>query len=210
MVKTVIFDFDMTLVNSIYAITKGLNQMAEHFSLPRVTEDDTRKVMSLPSSEFWSALWGEHNPAWSEYFLAAVKGDEKHYLEIVPGAVELLAGLKNNGTALGLATNRDDAWAALSSVDLARFFDAAVGAGDVEKPKPHPDMVLKVMHQVGADPGQTILIGDAVYDVQAANAAGIKAIAVLEGGVPRTELLAAGAWQLVDTLKDAGDILNRL
>ena len=208
MVRTVIFDFDMTLVDSIYAITRGLNKMAEHFNLRRVDESDTRRVISLEAKEFWKALWGREDPAWRDYFVTAVAGQEKNYLEVAPGAVDLLRRLKDEGFGVGLATNRDNAWYALGAIGLAKYFDTAVGSRDVPRGKPSPDMILMAMEQMGASPGQTIYVGDSPYDMQAASKAGIRAVGVLEGGTSRADLLAAGAWQVRPTLSDLDDILN--
>ena len=208
MVRTIIFDFDMTLVDSIYAITRGLNKMAEHFNLRQVDENDTRRVMSLEAKDFWKTLWGYDDPAWRDYFVKAVAGQEKNYLEVSPGAVELLRRLRNKGFGVGLATNRDNAWYALASIGLAKYFDTAVGSRDVSRGKPSPDMLLLAMNQMGADPGQTVYIGDSPYDMEAASKAGVRAVGVLEGGTSREDLLAAGAWQVRPTLNDLDDILN--
>lgn len=206
MVKTVIFDFDMTLVDSIYAITRGLNKMARHFNLPLVVESDTRRVMSYQANDFWRNLWGYHDEAWNDYFIQEVARQESNYLELTPGALETLKKLKRQGLSLALATNRDNAWAALASMGLARYFDTAIGSRDVAQGKPAPDMILMAMGQLNADPGHTLYVGDAVFDMEAANRAGIRAVGVLEGGTSREELMRAGAWQVRDTLNDLDDI----
>ncbi|MDR1921948.1 MAG: HAD family hydrolase [Candidatus Adiutrix sp.] len=208
MTTTFIFDFDMTLVDSIFAVTRGLNRIARHFNLPPVTESETRRVMSLETKDFWTTLWGRYEAAWSEYFVAEVAGREANYLEIVPGAEAMLAELNAKGAALALATNRGNAWAALSSTGLSRYFDAAVGANDVARGKPAPDMLYLAMDRLKTDPGQAIYIGDAVYDMQAARAAGIKGLGLLQAGASAEELTAAGAWKIRATLIEARDLLE--
>jgi haloacid dehalogenase superfamily, subfamily IA, variant 3 with third motif having DD or ED/haloacid dehalogenase superfamily, subfamily IA, variant 1 with third motif having Dx(3-4)D or Dx(3-4)E len=209
-VQTLILDFDMTLVNSLPAITRGLNKMARHFKLPEVTEDDTRRVISLETRDFWQSLWGYYDEAWADFFLKEVADREKYYLEMTPGAEDLLKRLKSGGVSLGLATNRNNAWAALASVGLAAYFDTAVGSGDVNLGKPAPDMLFLAMDQLHADPGQTIYVGDAVFDMLAAKRAGIRAIGLLEGGTSKEELLEAGAWQVRQNLSDLNDLLQSL
>ena len=206
--KTVIFDFDMTLVDSICAITRGLNLMATHFGLAAVNEDDTRRVICLESSEFWSNLWGEYNPEWNDFFLKEVAHQEKDYLKIMPGATALLTELKAAGVKLALATNRNNAWAALAAINLAHYFDTAVGVSDVAKGKPAPDMINLALTRLQADPARTIMVGDAVYDIRAAVAAGVRAVGVLGGGGDRDRLMEAGAWQVCDNLEAVGDILS--
>lgn len=208
MAQTVILDFDMTLVDSIRAITRGLNKIAERFGLRHVNAGDTRRVISLPAKSFWSALWGRYEEEWSRYFLAEVSKEEKNYLEITPGAKELLRDLKAAGIQVALATNRDDAWRALASIDLAGYFDTAVGSLDVPRGKPAPDMLLLVMEQLRAEPGRCIYIGDSAFDMEAAAAAGIRAIGLTQGGLDRAALLAAGAWQVRDKLAESRDLLG--
>ncbi|MDL2259755.1 HAD family hydrolase [Deltaproteobacteria bacterium OttesenSCG-928-K17] len=207
MVQTVIFDFDMTLVDSIYAITRGLNKMAAHFNLRQVDDSDTRRVMSLPPKDFWSTLWGPHDEAWTDYFLKHVAAEEGDYLEPAPGATDLLSRLRAEGKSLGLATNRHDAWGALASVGLGKYFDTAIGAGDVAEGKPAPDMLLAIMEQMQSDPGETVFIGDSVSDMQAAVRAGIRGAGVTDGGTSREDLLKAGAWQVRQNLSELSDFL---
>ena len=66
MFQTIIFDFDLTLVNSLYAITKGLNNMAVRFGLPLVNEIDTRRVMSSEAKDFWRNVRGYPDEAWND------------------------------------------------------------------------------------------------------------------------------------------------
>ncbi len=207
--KAVIFDFDLTLVDSIYAITRGLNIMADHFGLPQVEQEDTRRVMSLETKAFWEALWGKYDPAWNDFFLSSVAGLEKQHLRLFDGARPLVENLKKAGFSLALATNRTHAWQALASVNLAPYFDTAVGATDVEHGKPAPDMIQLVLQQLRADPAQTVFIGDAVYDMRAACAAGIRAVGILEGrGATFQQLMEAGAWQVRPSLRDIDDLLG--
>jgi HAD superfamily hydrolase (TIGR01509 family) len=183
--------------------------MAAHFHLPQVTESEVLRVLHLESRELWSRLWGSYDEAWADFFIRKMAAEEKYYLEISPGAVDLLRRLKKNGLGLGLATNRDRPWEALASVGLAPYFDTAVGALDVARGKPAPDMLLLALEQLRADPGQTLYIGDAPTDMAAAARAGLRGVGLLEGaGLDRADLLAAGAWQIRSTLPDLADLLG--
>ncbi len=64
--------------------------------------------------------------------------------------------------------------------------------------KPHPAMVLECCSETGVDPAATIVIGDAIYDMQMARAAGAGAIGVSWGYATATQLDEAGAHQVVD------------
>src|SRR4051812_29929406 len=75
-------------------------------------------------------------------------------VEPMPGAVELIAALRDRGVPVGLATNSGRAFAtrALRAAGLYERFDAVVSAEDVERPKPAPDVYLAAAAAVGADP----------------------------------------------------------
>ncbi|MDR2725284.1 MAG: HAD family hydrolase, partial [Candidatus Adiutrix sp.] len=125
---------------------------------------------------------------------------------LAPGAIDLLNDLKKKGLSLALATNRDRPWEALASVGLAPYFDSAVGAMEVLRPKPAPDMLRLVMERLQADPDQTIFVGDAPSDMTAAARAGVRGVGILEGGGNPEELQAAGAWQIKAALPDLADL----
>ncbi len=70
---------------------------------------------------------------------------------------------------------------------------AVVDSGDVEQSKPEPDIVRAALDAVGVAPEDAVMMGDTVYDIQAANAAGVACIGVMCGGIGERELQEAGA-----------------
>ena len=73
---------------------------------------------------------------------------------------------------------------------------AVVSSSDVEQSKPAPDIVRAALEAAGVRPDAAVMVGDTVYDVRAACAAGVACIGLLTGGVSRAELLDAGAEAL--------------
>jgi phosphoglycolate phosphatase-like HAD superfamily hydrolase len=63
----------------------------------------------------------------------------------------------------------------------------------VDSSKPAPDLVHVALDQAGTSPGQTVFVGDSVWDAPACQHAGVPCIGVLSGGTSREELLDAGA-----------------
>jgi HAD superfamily hydrolase (TIGR01549 family) len=70
---------------------------------------------------------------------------------------------------------------------------AVVNSGDVEQSKPAPDIVQAALDAVGVAPENAVMLGDTVYDVRAANAAGVACIGLMCGGIGERELQEAGA-----------------
>ena len=70
---------------------------------------------------------------------------------------------------------------------------AVVNSGDVEQSKPAPDIVRAALEAVGVRPENAVMVGDTVYDVRAAKAAGVACIGLMCGGIGERELQEAGA-----------------
>jgi phosphoglycolate phosphatase len=107
---------------------------------------------------------------------------EKHCytdLELYEGIYDLLDDLSGD-YFLSVATNANDhiAKKMLSHTGIEKFFAKVVGANNVPNPKPHPDMLLKIIDEHKLEKHRTILIGDSPKDKLSAQSAGIDSIIV--------------------------------
>jgi HAD superfamily hydrolase (TIGR01509 family) len=85
---------------------------------------------------------------------------------------EVLADLKQTYFT-AMATNRSISWkGVIGHFALSDLLDFAIGAGDVEMPKPHPEMLLRCAEHFELQPSETVYVGDQWTDVQSANSAG--------------------------------------
>ncbi len=116
--------------------------------------------------------------------------DEVRPLE---GARDLIEDLKGRGHRVVLASSAkpDEVDHYLDLLDARDLADAWTTSGDVERTKPAPDLVQSALDRIGGGPA--VMIGDSVYDCQAAANAGVDTIAVLTGGFSDAELRRAGA-----------------
>ena len=87
------------------------------------------------------------------------------------------------------------------------FFDT-VWCADDGPGKPHPFMCLEAMGEVGAEPSQTLMIGDAVHDMRMARAAGVRAFGVTWGFGRADELHKAGAHEVFNSFEDLNTALE--
>jgi HAD superfamily hydrolase (TIGR01509 family) len=112
-----------------------------------------------------------------------------------PGAGQLLRKVHDCGIAVILATSAPaDELAILRRVlDADDVIDGQTTADDIEASKPAPDVFATATQRFSVDPRQALAIGDSVWDIQGANAAGIACVAVESGGSSRSELSEAGA-----------------
>jgi pyrophosphatase PpaX len=126
-------------------------------------------------------------------------------LECCAGIEEMLAQLSEEGRRLGIVTAKRRATVELAFevLPIARYFDAVVTAEQTERHKPHPEPLLRALELLDAARQEAVYIGDSPFDVAAAKAVGIAAIAVGWGGIhARERLLAEGPDAYVETVED--------
>jgi len=130
----------------------------------------------------------------------------------IQGFEDFVAAARAHGVKLAVATSAPPANIVftLDELDLRRHFDAVVGAADVARGKPHPDVFLKAAEQLGADPQDCIVFEDAPMGLEAARRAGMPAVVI-------TTTLPAGAFREFDNVVrivehyedlDVGDLLG--
>ena len=93
---------------------------------------------------------------------------------------QVLAGLKERGYKIGLATSSVSTLARpfLQRQNIEHFFDQLTTGEEVEHGKPNPDIYLKAARRVGVNPARCLVVEDAVAGVQAGKAAGMMVAAI--------------------------------
>lgn len=193
-VAAVVFDLDGTLIDS-YALIAAAFRHAARTVLGR----------SLSDEEVW-AHWGEPLPVRAAHVAADRTAEvmdaytayyDAHHDRLCrpfAGVIEMLAQLSARGCALGIATSkrRRSTMQAVEAFGFAARIRAWVAAEDVASPKPSPDPVRLVLERLGARPSDALLVGDGLYDIRAARAAGVRSVAAMWGTREATAVLAAG------------------
>jgi HAD superfamily hydrolase (TIGR01509 family) len=134
-------------------------------------------------------------------------GDEFRVLNAhpraLPAAREILEVLTERGMPWAVATSSlpDDARESVESLGLSTTPLICDGA-DVEHAKPAPDLLIKAAGLLQVEPGETWYVGDSRWDMVAAKAAGMRAIAVLTGATTEEALVEAGAEVIYPTLAE--------
>lgn len=202
MFRHALFDFDMTLVDSSYAISDTMNLLAEREGLPPVTREQVLSVIGLPIRDSWVVLWGRFHEDWLTGYREIFR--EREFAGIVPfpGTIGLLDELTRRGVGLGVASNRQDPRPVLRATKLDGYFRAVVGMEDVEHPKPAPDMILRGLRDLGATADSTLFVGDTLDDMASATAASVRAVGLTTGHFAPGALKSAGAWRVVDDIAD--------
>jgi HAD superfamily hydrolase (TIGR01509 family) len=193
----VLFDIDGTLVDSnylhVHAWCRAFHQVGVSVEAWRI-----HRSIGMDGSTLLSTLAGEAD---DDTLSRAKDLHTRFYKETasllrpLPGARELLQRVHGMGLQIVLATSapEDELELLRKVLDSEALISAVTSSADVDTAKPQPDIVNVALERAGVDADHAVFVGDAVWDVEACNRAGVPAIAVLSGGVSRGELEKAGA-----------------
>jgi HAD superfamily hydrolase (TIGR01509 family) len=197
--RGVLFDIDGTLVDSNYLHVVAWARAFTDIGEPQDMAD-IHRLVGVGSDVLLERLLGRQDEA-------ATEGHTKHYdalkpeLRAFPGAVDLLRAVKHRDGVVVLATSAspEEVEALLEVIEGGDAIDEVTGAGDVEDAKPAPDIFGTALKKGGLRPEDAIVVGDTVWDVEAARKAGLDCVCLLTGGIGRRELEDAGAVAVYDS-----------
>lgn len=208
----VLFDVDGTLLDTNYLHVvawarafrssghQDVSMSAIHHAIGIDSEGLVRRLINADDESVTKAHSAEY----------AQLRDEVHAF---PGAADLLRRCCDAGLTVVLATSggRDDLDWMIPAIDAEDAIAGAVTSDDVEDAKPAPDLLTAGVAKFNLDTAHTVTVGDTVWDIKSATAAGLPCIAVEAGGIARAALETAGAQQVyqdpADLLQHFGDSL---
>jgi HAD superfamily hydrolase (TIGR01549 family) len=214
MTETVVFDVDGTLVDTNYQhAVAWFRAFRRHGMTPPVWRihraigmGGDRLVAAVAGDEVERKHGDDVRTAWEEEYDRAFLDEVRPF----EGAVELLKEVHGRGVTVVLASSGkakhvDHYLDLLEARDLAAAWTTSE---DAESSKPAPDLVAVALQKVGAQ--EALMIGDSVWDVEAAANAGLPAVAVRTGGFSVGELEEAGARRVYDSMPELHQDLDAL
>lgn len=212
MIKTVIFDLDGTLLNTLEDLKEATNFALSKYNYPTRTLEEVRCFVGNGVRKLIERAVPE-NCQNVEECLAVFKQNysEIMYNHTAPynGILKILSDLKANGIKTGVVSNKfDSAVKELCKKYFADLIDIAIGQADDVPKKPAPDGVFKAMRELGADKSSTVYVGDSDVDVATAKNANLPCIGVTWGFRDREYL--KGANFIIDNPNDINVIIKGL
>lgn len=183
----------MDSVGTIVACTQAVLQ---ELGMVEVPESIIRGTIGLGLREAVDALSPGCDDRVFEKVLASYRRHWHAMYRDVPllfaGVEEMLRGLAEEGYFLAVATgkSRRGLDQSLAQTGLKDFFHATRTVDEAYS-KPHPQMLLGILDELGVRPRETVMVGDTTYDLEMASNAGTGAIGVCSGSHSREELLSA-------------------
>lgn len=181
MKKIIMFDMDGTLINSGSMISNTINYVRKNIGLKAMEKNhilESVNDININTAEFFYGtkhFTKEQSVLFEEYYNKNCLND----LEIYEGINTLLEDLQGDFT-LAVATNANSSFAnkMLNHLEIGKYFPTILGYDNVEKPKPHPEMIYKILDLHDIKKINAQVIGDSHKDTNAAKAAGVDSVLV--------------------------------
>lgn len=210
--KLVLFDCDGTLVDSAHLIHEVMVRTFRHFELDEPQAASTHSIIGLTLDTAIARMRGldavdaQATAMMAHYksIFAATRVEAGFQEPLYPGIDAVIAELsRQDDLILGAVTGKSRRGLSMvcETHGWTDTFFVARTADDCPS-KPHPAMVLECCDVTGISPADTIVIGDSIYDMEMAKAAGAYALGVSWGYGAVDELKRAGADRIADAASD--------
>jgi HAD superfamily hydrolase (TIGR01509 family) len=200
----VVLDVDGTLVDTNYqhaiAWHRALRDHGYTVQLWKI-----HRHIGMGGDQLVEALIGEQGERSDGEAIRDAEGEAYGELigevQAMDGATEFLRELHEDGARaiFSSSAKAEEVEHYLDLLDARDLVDGWTTAADVERTKPHPDLIQVALEKAGND-SPAVMVGDSTWDVKAAEAAGIPTLAVLTGGFSEEELREAGAAAVVKSI----------
>lgn len=192
--KTILFDLDGTLINSLPAYIVSFQQNIHEVTGREISAEELASRISIPTPrilEYYAApeqipgMVARHNELMRQ---------NADLITFYPGVPEALRSLRAAGLKLGVVTSQIEGELATTraALGIEDVIDVWIHSDMVAHPKPAPDPVLLALEMLGEAAGTAMMVGDSIYDLGAGKAAGVRTAAVTWGFTELPVLLAAG------------------
>jgi len=204
-----LFDLDGTLIDSVYQHVVAWREALEQVGIALSVWKIHRRI-GMSGGLFVTALLRELETSLDQETLGrlpALHADAylQHFDSVrpLPGAAALLATLSENQIPWAIATSGAERYARLSLELLGVSPETPLITRDqVRYAKPDPDLFLTAADRIEVDIRDSIVVGDSVWDLLAAQRARALGIGLLSGGYGREELIYAGAFRVYEDPRD--------
>ncbi|MCL5292088.1 MAG: HAD family hydrolase [Actinobacteria bacterium] len=197
MAKAVIFDVDGTIIDSMGLHLDAWVEAFRRFS-HRIPLTDLQKQFGRRADFFV-----RHFAPEADDRMVVQIVDEKRRLyrgrivevKLFPGVVELFRKLRESGLKVALATSasRTELDYYIERFDLGGLIDGDISGDEIVHSKPHPEILRKILGELGVSASEAVYVGDSPHDMAAARSIGAFGIGVLTGGYQRSSLEKEGA-----------------
>jgi 2-phosphoglycolate phosphatase len=209
--ELIVFDLDGTLIDSKVDIANGVNFTLRELKLKEVPEEliytyvgngveplIRRAVESAGGDGIGKAL-----EIFRAYYIEHLLDNTVLYPNVMD-VIKILPEIKK-----AVVSNKSERFVKkiLSGLDIAKYFEIALGGDSLKNKKPHPDTINLVMESVGIGAEKTLMVGDSAVDIECGKRAGTYTCGVTYGYRGKEELIEAGADWIIDDMSELTNII---
>jgi phosphoglycolate phosphatase len=217
--KAVVFDLDGTLVDTLPDLHTAVGQLLTEDGLEVPSAAEVRRMIGDGARKLVerSLVWSRGQVSEAELeaaharFLAIYNAAPCVESRLFANAELALDRLAAEGMPLGVCTNKPQRPTdrILTGLGIMPRFAAVIGGDAVERRKPHPDHLRLVLERMGADPAQTVMVGDSRNDLAAARGCGLACILV-DFGYSAEPVETLGADRVISDFAELDEALAAL
>lgn len=213
MYKNILFDFDGTVFDTVEGITKSAQYALKKQGI-EAELSQLRCFAGPPLVDKFMEVYGfdrERAEQATRDFKERYVPIGIHECRVFPGIKELLLALRKLGARVGIATSKPQVLAEqlLAQEDMTGLFQVIRGSGSDGNNSAKWQVLKRAMEELGAEPEDTVLVGDTKYDVEGAKLCGVPCIGVAYGYAAPGELEQAGAIAIAENMDELLEILSR-
>ncbi len=217
MYKACIFDLDGTLTDTLESLNYSVGETMKEVGLSPITKEQCREFVGNGAKvlieKALKASGDEKLSRFDEAFAAYQRiFDENCTYQVRPyrGILQMLAELKSLGVKLGVLSNKPDKQTVyvVSEIFGRDMFDLVQGQKEGVPRKPDPAALLSMAEHFGAEPSETLYVGDSEVDAATGKGARMDTILVSWGFRDRETLAAAGAVKIADNTEEILEIVR--
>ena len=181
-VSAVLFDLDGTLVDSLEDLTDAVNHMRTSLGYDTITSATVRGMVGNGARNLVQRALDSDADELIEQGLTLFTDFNRNHIadksRLYPGMKDALEMLAERGIPMAVVSNKNENLSRLilEALGIDHFFARVCGGDTYPERKPSPLPLLRVMDNLGYRPGQTVMIGDSINDIQAGRTAGIATI----------------------------------
>ena len=213
-IKLLILDFDGTIGDTQTLITNTMLKTIERLHLPSRTREQCTAMIGLPLKQTFTKLidmTDEMGDLCAETYRKIFEENNKPgFVPLFPNVIETLKKLYKSGITLTIASSRSNVTLLkfVKDLQLEEYITLVISCDDIKHPKPHPEMVSHILEATGFKASETLVVGDAKYDIMMGKAAGCPTVGVTYGNGGRREMEEENADYIIDDFAQLIDIVS--
>ena len=208
--KLIIFDLDGTLIDAFAAINSSFNYAMSQLGLKPKNAAIIRRAVGWGDLQLLKPFVPKKNLIQA---IVLYRRDHKvsllKYSRLYPQVRTLLQSLKERGFKLAVASNRPSKFSLilLKHLKIRKFFDLVLCADQLKRGKPAPEILNKILQELGFKKSQSLYVGDMALDAQAGRRARINTVIVSSPTSSREEILKEKPFRIITKISRLKELL---